>query len=221
MKRTILIGAVAASLGLLAVMGEFWYLRSRQQEFASRLAREREQAEQGEAGALLESALSALRRRSAPEGLRLLTAYLAHTQAAQLERAERLAAGVRRATAADRAAALVRRLSDEQLDWLESGDVAVPIDDELLNDELVKPIFLDTLRGQLPKERLHRARLLAAEREEAERRAREQEEREGRMRASVPYKEMVKLAADVRSATAMSERCARSRNGPWSDWSAS
>jgi hypothetical protein len=198
MMRTVLIGGVLAALALTAILAECWYLRSRQIEFTSRLAQEREQAEQGEAGALLENALSALRRRAPDEGLRLLTAYLAHTQAVQTERAERLAAGVRRATAVDRAAALVRRLNDEQLNQLDAGGDQLPVGDDLVNDPLVKPIFLDVLRGQLPRERRYREGVRAAERTETERLAREQAEREARVRASAPYRDFVKLAADVR-----------------------
>jgi hypothetical protein len=195
MKRILAICAVTGALGVAGIFAEFKYLQNRKKEYEARLARERAQAEQGASVALLEEARTALRRRDAAEGLRLLTAYLAHTQAVQKDKAERLLSDLRRATAADRAGALVRRLSDEQLDGLEAGEV--PSEAPAI-DPLVKPIFLVALRDQLPRERLRRAKILAAKRAEADRQAREREEREARVRESAPFKEMVQLAVDLR-----------------------
>jgi hypothetical protein len=155
-------------------------------------------AEQGQANALLEKALSALRRREVPEGLRLLKAYLAHPRASKKKRAEQLVAQVRRASAADRAAVQLRRLSDAELLTLEVQPPPAGLDallrrlsgpsrQDLLTDAVVQPIFLDTLRAGLAKERQRRAALLAA-----------RLERERRGRDTAPYKEMAELAAGLR-----------------------
>jgi predicted RNase H-like nuclease (RuvC/YqgF family) len=95
----------------------------------------------------------------------------------------------------DKGAAVLRRLSAKQLDHLEAG--VLPPAEYPVSDELVKPIFLDALRGQLPAERLRRAGLAAAEKAEVERRAREKAARETRVRDSAPYKDMVELAANL------------------------
>jgi hypothetical protein len=152
------------------------------------------QAEQDKADTLLDGALSALGRRDVAEGVQLLTTYLAHPRATQKKRAEGLLAGVRRATAADQARAVLRDLSPEQLARLNAG---VPPPAVLSADAVVRPIFLDTLRAHLPAERARRAELLTAQRAEAQRRARQQQERARLVRQTLPYKEMAELAAEL------------------------
>jgi hypothetical protein len=248
MNRTVLIGAVTAVLGSLAVAtGSSWvwsrlkahesrqaHSRAEEREAAAnelaaaraatgkaylaagnwdaalevlRQARDTEnasdlqpidsliaQAEQGKADTLFADAQSALGRRDVTEGVRLLTTYLAHPRATRKKRADRLLAQVRRATAADQAAALLRELSAEQLNRLDAGDPPRAV---LVSDALVRPIFLDTLRAHLPAERARRAELLAAQRAEAQLRARQRLERENLVRQSPPYKEMASLAIDL------------------------
>ncbi len=189
MNRTTLICALLVALGLTGIVGEFCYLHSRQKDRDARLARE--QAGRDEADALLEEALSALRRRDAAGGLRLLAEYLDHEQATQKDRAGQLVAQVRRAMSGDRCAAWLRRLSDAQLARLEAGDGPPPSDDEV-TELLAKALFQDRLRAAAPRERQRREEVRRAERAEAQR-------RETRVRDSVPYKQMVALADDLRT----------------------
>jgi hypothetical protein len=250
MNRTVWICSALGLLGLLAVAGEFWYLRSRQQEAEARLTGEREgrtealanelassraatgkaylasrdydkalkalheakatenatnldriaplivQAERGQAAALLERALSALLRRDVASGQRLLADYLAHPRAQEKERARRLTAGVRQVASEAYAASLLRRLSDEQLGGLDAGAGPAASSDQL-DDALLRPLLLATLRTQLPKERKRRADLLAAKRAQEQRLARERAQREARVLASAPYKQMAELTAGL------------------------
>jgi hypothetical protein len=195
MNRTTLICTVLVALGLAAIVGEFCYLHSRQKEREVRLTRE--QAERDEADALLEKALSALRRRDAAGGLRLLAEYLDLEQATQKERALQLVEDVQRATSGERSAAFLRRLSEAQLARLEAGGDP-PSRGEEVTEALAKPLYLDTLRAGVPGERQRREELRRAEQAEVQRRIREQQQRETRVRASVPYKQMVALADDLR-----------------------
>jgi hypothetical protein len=193
MNRTALVCSVLVALGLAGIGAELWHLRSKQKQTRARLARE--QAEEAEADAVLQNALSALRRRDAVAGRRLLKEYLHYARASQKERARVLLAEVQRATAPDRLAAFLRGLDDDQIDELESG----PLPSEApVSDELARAIFLDRLRAGLPRERRRRADLLAAEQAEIERRARQRKEREVFVLASAPYKGMVELAAGLR-----------------------
>jgi hypothetical protein len=196
MIRYLLICAVLVSLGALTLAGTWFHLRSRQQEYEDRLAQEREQAEYKESAAVLEKAILALRRRNVAEGTDLLATYLDHERAAEKERARQLLADVRRATATQRAAVALRKLSDAQLDKVEAGD-PVATEDQV-SDELIKPIFLDTLRAQLPKERQRRSAQIAERKAKVLRLLREKEAREARVRESAPYKQMVALAQSLR-----------------------
>jgi hypothetical protein len=208
MNRTVLSGAVLVLLGLLSIMAEWWYLQNRQTENEVRRAREREQAERDRAEALLADAVTALRRRDPSAAMDLLAGYLAHPAAAHKERAARLLAETRRATAAHRAAEALRELSDDDLRRLDAG--GEPLAGEGPTDPLLAPIYHDTLRGRLPAERSRREAVRVAERAEAQRVARVRAQREGRVCASDPYKEMLGLARRLRKqyggAQAMRER---------------
>src|SRR5207253_11215519 len=79
------------------------------------------------------------------------------------------------------------------------GDDALDAADEPpVKDERVRPLFLDTLRRQLPAEQQRRADIRAAELAAAQRKARERAEREARVRETPPYRELAEFVVDLR-----------------------
>jgi hypothetical protein len=267
-KRTIGLCVAAAVVGVVAVVGEFWYLQTRQQAQEAQNARQQSErtiaaaneqvashmqaartklaahnwdaalnalaearsveaatnkdgveplileAERGQAAALFDDALTALRRRDSDQSLRSLQAYLNHPRAGEADRAKALQAEILRAVGEGHAVAYLRRLSDARLTQIaaKGDDPAMSFEDAPIKDERVRPLFLETLRRSLPAEQRRRAELREAERAEGERKARKRAEQEARVRGSNPYREIVALVDGLRRQYRDAQAAAERRN---------
>jgi hypothetical protein len=154
------------------------------------------EAQRGQAEALREAANVALTNKQTAESLRLLHAYLAHPQAAHLDRARQLRDDIERALSDDEAARLLARLSDEALTvFAEKGQLT---EDDGLHAAATHAIFQDTLRRNVPKELRQRQARREIARLSEERRAAERVRRIAHLRDTPSFRTLTAFLARTR-----------------------
>ncbi len=142
-------------------------------------------AQRGQAEAMLDAARIALSRKETADALRLLRAYLAHPQAAHLDRARLLCDDLERALSNDEAAYLLARLSDEALTiFVNEGQLT---EDDGLHAAAAHTLFQETLRRNVANEVRKRQARREVARLAEERRAAERDRRIARLRATPAF----------------------------------
>jgi hypothetical protein len=158
-----------------------------------------EQAEHGQAAALLDEAMTAIGHKDAAVALRRLESYLGHPRATEREQATRLRDEVLRATAEAQAVPFLRQLTDFQLASFDvSGELPIQ-DNDPVTDKRVRPLFMETLRRHIRPERQRRIAVREAERAEAERVAKEIAARESKVRNTAVYRTLAEYVEGVRT----------------------
>ncbi len=152
-----------------------------------------EEAQRGQAEALLDAACIALEHRRLDDTRRLLRAYLAHPQAGRLGRARLLREEIERALSNDEASRLLARLSDEELRaFADKGQLTV---EDGLHAEATRFFFHETLKRNLAKEVRKRQAQREVARLAAERRAAERAERIAHLRSSPAFHSLTAFLA--------------------------
>ncbi len=137
-------------------------------------------AQRGQAEAMLDAARIALSRKETADTLRLLRAYLAHPQAAHLDRARLLCDDLEHALSDDEAARLLARLSDEALSlFANEGQLT---EDDGLHSAATHALFQETLRRNVANEICKREARREVARLAEKRRAAERVRRIARLR---------------------------------------
>jgi hypothetical protein len=146
-----------------------------------------EEAQRGQAEAMLASAGVAARHKNTADALRLLHAYLAHPQATHLDRARQLRDDLERALSDEEAARLLARLSDEALAiFAEQGQMT---ESDGLHTA-AHAVFVDTLRRNVPHELRKRAARREVARLSEERHAAERARRIARLRGTPSFQSL-------------------------------
>ena len=143
--------------------------------------------------ALLEGAYAALEHRRIADGRKLLDEYLAHPQASDRARAERLRDELQGALSDDEAAKLLARLSDEALTvFVQRGQLTL---DDCQTSPVVQALFLQTLKRNVAKEIKKREAQREVARSNEERRVVERKRQRERLRASPAFRSLAAYLA--------------------------
>jgi hypothetical protein len=145
-----------------------------------------EQAQKGQADALLDAAGTAIAHKDSLAALRLLHAYLAHPRAGKPDRAESLCEELEYAASDEEAARRLEHLSDDALALFQESGLLT--EETSIRTAAVQEIFKETLRRNLGKELERRQAKCEAERRAAERRAAERARQTARLRNTPTFR---------------------------------